>query len=439
VASYHFSVQIIKRSRGQSVIAAAAYRAGSRIQDQESGHVHDYSRRRGVVSSEIVLPSGAAPFLSDRAKLWNLVDRMEGRRDAQLAREINLALPHELDADKRRKLLLSFVQEAFISRGMVADVAIHAPVLEKGDHEHNHHAHILLTLRQATAAGLRPVKTREWNSGKLLAGWRALWAEQQNRALELAGLAVRVDHRTLEAQRGAALARGDKMAAVSLLRRPEIHVGAGERRFPAAKQPVGYPKGRPKPRSERNAAVLAKNAEQARRQLDMWRRALTQQLQKPRRRKIEPSSGSKPSMTPGRADPFNLASDTPVGLAELLRRMGDGITAWEIILHARLTRQADFRGRYLANVLVRDLLSGSGRHRLRLRHMNPPMVPQPLPAAFKPVSHLGRQNRISDLPRHQNQGPPVGKPHDLRGIEQIARSLAHALARIVSHQIDIRL
>jgi hypothetical protein len=117
VASYHFSVQVIQRSQGRSALAAAAYRSGERIKDHQNGLSHDYSRRRGVEYSEILLPAGAARFLGDRETLWNLVERMEGRKDAQLAREINLALPHELDADQRRKLLLNFVREAFVSRG----------------------------------------------------------------------------------------------------------------------------------------------------------------------------------------------------------------------------------------------------------------------------------------------------------------------------------
>jgi MobA/MobL family protein len=102
MASYHFSVQIISRSAGQSSVAAAAYRAGERLKEQRSGKIHDYSKRRGVVSAEILLPRGAANFLGDRSALWSYVERLEGRRDAQLAREINLALPHELDANARR-------------------------------------------------------------------------------------------------------------------------------------------------------------------------------------------------------------------------------------------------------------------------------------------------------------------------------------------------
>jgi ATP-dependent exoDNAse (exonuclease V) alpha subunit len=203
----------------------AAYRAGERLQDIRSGKECDFSRRRGVAHSEILLPEGAAPFLADREKLWNYVERMEARQDAQLAREINFALPHELDAVQRRELVLGFVREAFVSRGMVADVAIHEPVPEKGDDPRNHHAHVMLTMRQATRTGLRPVKTREWNSDALLREWRGQWAGHQNRALERAGHGARVDHRTLERQREDAIARKDRVAAAALDREPEIHIG----------------------------------------------------------------------------------------------------------------------------------------------------------------------------------------------------------------------
>jgi len=225
MASYHLSAQVIQRSKGKSAIAAAAYRSGSRLYDEADKCHHDFSRRRGVVSSEILLPAGAPESLRDRQTLWNLAARMERRDDAQLAREINLALPHELDAIQRRETLLKFVQEAFVDRGMVADVAIHAPVLEKGDDPRNHHAHIMLTLRRATKDGLHRVKTREWNSAELLKHWRALWSAHANRALERAGFLARIDHRTLVVQRHEALRRRDWLSAELLKRSPQVHIG----------------------------------------------------------------------------------------------------------------------------------------------------------------------------------------------------------------------
>lgn len=206
-------------------MAAAAYRAGERLRDERRVVDCNFSRRRGVEWSAVLLPDGAPEWMRDRETLWNYVERIERREDAQLAREINLALPHELGPDQRRETLLAFVQEAFVSRGMVADVAIHSPVLDKGDHPDNHHAHIMLTLRRTTKDGLHRVKTREWNADELLRQWRASWAEHQNRALARAGQSVKVDHRSLVDQHVAAVQRRDRAAAIVLKRPPQIHIG----------------------------------------------------------------------------------------------------------------------------------------------------------------------------------------------------------------------
>lgn len=225
MASYHFAVQVIRRSEGRSAIKAAAYRAGARLKDQRSGEVYDFSRRRGVAHAEVMLPEGAPDWLLDRERLWNTAEAVEKRRDAQLAREINMALPHEVSAAERLELVRTFVREQFVARGMVADIALHEPVLEKGDDPRNFHAHVMLTLRQGVPAGLRAVKTREWNSDALLDEWRAAWSAHQNRLLERAGKRERVDHRTLAAQRAEAQQRGDRARAEVLDREPEIHIG----------------------------------------------------------------------------------------------------------------------------------------------------------------------------------------------------------------------
>lgn len=222
MASYHFSAQIIGRAKGRSAIAAAAYRSGSRLRDEETGQEHDYSRRHGIVHTEILLPQGAAAWLADREKLWNHVHQIERRKDAQLAREFNVALPHELSADERLALVRDFAREHFGKRGMVADLAIHAPT---DNDPRNHHAHIMVTLRKATPSGLYRVKTREWNSDSMLKAWREAWADMQNRALERGRHPARVDHRTLATQQAEARARGDRAAAAALDRAPEIHVG----------------------------------------------------------------------------------------------------------------------------------------------------------------------------------------------------------------------
>lgn len=240
VAIYHFSGQILGRSPrvradgsvrpGSTAAAAAAYRSGSRVRDYRTGDIHDYTRRGGVAHEEIMAPAGAAAWLHDRELLWGTVERMETRKDAQLAREFNMALPHELDAEQRLELVRGFVQRHFVNRGMVADLALHDPQPHLGQNAQNFHAHVMLTLRKATPDGLHPVKTREWNSKELLGVWRAEWALACNQALERAGLGERVDHRTLEAQRDEAVSRNDRARALVLNRLPEIHVGPKARR-----------------------------------------------------------------------------------------------------------------------------------------------------------------------------------------------------------------
>lgn len=244
MAIYHFSGQILSRKAKQNpdgsfrppskAAAAAAYRSGSQVRDYHTGEIHDYSRRGGVAHAEIMVPVGAATWLEDRELLWGTVERMEKREDAQLAREFNMALPHELDAAQRLELVRGFVQRHFVNRGMVADIALHDPVPEQGQNGRNYHAHVMLTMRQATPDGLHPVKTREWNSKELLQVWRAEWALSCNTALERAGQRERIDHRTLVAQRDEAVTRRDFARAAALNRRPEIHVG------PRARQAVRH-------------------------------------------------------------------------------------------------------------------------------------------------------------------------------------------------------
>lgn len=197
MADYRFSAQAISRSKGQSSVASAAYRAGTRLIDERTGEIHDYERKGGVTHSEVMTPEGTPEWMHDRAQLWNAIEAVERRKDAQLAREVQLSLPHELTNDQRQELVRSFVQEQFVNRGMVADVAIHAPS-DKGDLR-NHHSHIMLTMRDLTGDGFGK-KNRDWNNPELLNTWREEWANHQNRALERHGHSSRVDHRSFEAQ-----------------------------------------------------------------------------------------------------------------------------------------------------------------------------------------------------------------------------------------------
>ncbi len=194
MAIYHFSVQILGRSRGHSAIAAAAYRAGVALRDRRSRKLHDYSRKTRVAHSEILAPAKAPAWIFDREELWNRVEAIEKRRDSQVAREINVALPKELPLEDCLELLRGFYREQFVAKGMVADLAVHW--LEK-----NPHAHILLTTRSLDLeTGQFGQKNREWNRKELLEQQREAWARHTNRALEKAGKNERVDHRSFEDQ-----------------------------------------------------------------------------------------------------------------------------------------------------------------------------------------------------------------------------------------------
>lgn len=222
LAIYRFSAQVIGRSSGRSATAAAAYRAGVEILDERTGITHDYTRRSGVDEALILAPESAPSWAQDRAALWNAVESAEKRKDAQLCREVQLALPCELSAEQRRALVVGFVQDQWVSRGMVADVAFHAPDRE-GD-ERNHHAHVMLTMRSVGPEGFGP-KVREWNDKALLEGWREAWQIHANQALELAGRSERIDHRPLTAQRADALQAGALGRADALDRLAEPKLG----------------------------------------------------------------------------------------------------------------------------------------------------------------------------------------------------------------------
>jgi hypothetical protein len=202
MAIYHLRASMISRSQGRSATAAIAYRVAERIEDRRTGLVFDYAKRGGVDHTEILAPDHAPDWVRDRSELWNRVEESETRKNSQVAREVRVALPAELTHDERVALVRDFVQEQFVDRGMVADIALHAPGRE-GD-ERNHHAHILLTTREVGAEGFT-AKNRDWNKVEVLEGWREAWARDSNAALERAGIKDRVDHRTLVAQRDEAL------------------------------------------------------------------------------------------------------------------------------------------------------------------------------------------------------------------------------------------
>ncbi len=206
MAIYHLAMKPISRSSGRSAVAAAAYRASEKLTNERDGQTHDFTARRGVEHTEIVLPEGVnAEWAQDRATLWNAAEFAEARKDARVAREVEVALPHELTPEQRLALTREFAQGLADRYGVAVDFAIHSP---HGDTDvRNHHAHILLTTRKVEREGFGEKSEMELENKKLIAlglptshdqlrDIRLDWEDRANRHLAMAGLDLRIDHRS---------------------------------------------------------------------------------------------------------------------------------------------------------------------------------------------------------------------------------------------------
>lgn len=220
---FHCPIKIISRNKGRSAVAASAYISASRLENTWDGTTHDYTRKRHVIYTEVMLPAHAPPEYADRSVLWNSVEWNEKKRDAQLARTLELALPAELTHDQNIALIRRFVQETFVDKGMCADVAFH----DKGDG--NPHVHIMLTMRAIQEDGHWTPKSRlvydldaagnrisarqkgrwkthkentvDWDDRGNAERWRAAAADAINEALREAGFTQSfVDHRSYKRQ-----------------------------------------------------------------------------------------------------------------------------------------------------------------------------------------------------------------------------------------------
>lgn len=219
MAIYHLSTKIISRSKGKSSIASSAYRSGEKLYNKRDGLIHDYTKRKDVIYKEIFKPINAPNWVLDREQLWNEVEQIEKSKNSQLAREIDIALPIELNEKERIELLREYVIDNFSNKGMVADVVIH----DKKDG--NPHSHIILTMRPFEENGewgakakkeyildkngnktyskngnakSRKIETTNWNKKETLEHWREQWAIYVNKALEKANRKERIDHRSYE-------------------------------------------------------------------------------------------------------------------------------------------------------------------------------------------------------------------------------------------------
>ena len=221
MAIYHLCIKIISRGKGKSAVAASAYRSGEKIKNEYDGIVHDFTRKGGIAHTEILLPQNAPQEFVNRSILWNSVEKIEKSKNSQLAREIEVALPKELDREKQIELIREYVKENFVKVGMCADIALH----DKNDG--NPHCHILLTMRplnEDTTWGAkskkeyildengekvklkngnyktRKINTTDWNEQDKAEEWRKAWADITNKYLEENSIQDKVDHRSYQRQ-----------------------------------------------------------------------------------------------------------------------------------------------------------------------------------------------------------------------------------------------
>ena len=221
MAIYHLSIKIISRGKGKSAVAASAYRSGEKIKNEYDRVVHDFTRKGGIAHTEILLPQNAPQEFLDRGTLWNSVEKIEKSKNSQLAREIEIALPKELNREKQIELVREYVKENFVKVGMCADIALH----DKNDG--NPHAHILLTMRPLNEDKTwgakskkeyildengekvklkngnyktRKINTVDWNEQDKAEHWRKAWADITNKYLEENNIQDKVDHRSYQRQ-----------------------------------------------------------------------------------------------------------------------------------------------------------------------------------------------------------------------------------------------
>ena len=226
IALFHFHVTQIKRSAGQSAVAAAAYRAGEKLHSEYYGEISDYTRKGGVICSEILLPSHAPPEYADRETLWNAVEKAERGKKAQLAYSFDIALQNEFSMQENIDLARQFLLDNFVSRGMVTDFAVHQSDKEDGSIS-NPHFHVMCPIRPIELDGrwgnkqrreyvldehgervldeagnyvFNAISTTDWGKPETLEAWRHAWAEMCNAKFAEKGFDCRIDHRSFARQ-----------------------------------------------------------------------------------------------------------------------------------------------------------------------------------------------------------------------------------------------
>ncbi|MCD8150356.1 MAG: MobA/MobL family protein [Clostridiales bacterium] len=255
MALYHFHVTQIKRSRGHSAVASAAYRAGEKLHSERYGEYSDYTRKGGVIFSEILLSPQAPREYEDRETLWNAVEKAEKRPDAQLAYSFDFAFQNEFTLEENIDLARRFMEENFLSRGMTVDYAIHEPDREPGGIP-NPHIHVMAPIRPINSDGtwgnkqkkipvldengkrvwdekykrwrFTAVPTTDWGSPETLEEWRKNWCDLCNAKFEEKGLDVRIDWRSYERQGVDLLAQVHEGPAVRAMEKKGVRTNKGD-------------------------------------------------------------------------------------------------------------------------------------------------------------------------------------------------------------------
>ena len=227
MALYHFSVKQVSRGKGQTVVNSAAYISGQKLYNDYYGQTHDYTKKSGVVFTEILTPEYVPERLSDRETLWNEVEQIEKSKRAQLAYSFDIALQNELTLDENIELAREFCWEQFVARGMIVDLAVHEGKSKNEDEPDNPHFHVLAPIRPFTEEGswgnkqkreyvldedgnrikdakgkdiFNAVSTTGWNDPELLKEWRRAWTEKVNEKFRECHMAARIDHRSYKEQ-----------------------------------------------------------------------------------------------------------------------------------------------------------------------------------------------------------------------------------------------
>ena len=277
MALYHFHVGQVKRSAGQSVIESAAYRAGEQLYSERYGEYSDYIRKGGVVYTEILLPPHAPRVYADRQTLWNAVEAAERGKNAQLAYSFDIALQNEFTLDENIALARRFLLDNFVSRGMIADFAVHQP--DKAGGIENPHVHVLCPIRPLNPDGtwgakqrrvyradgkFDAVPTTDWGRTETLEEWRKAWATLCNAKFKDKGLECRIDHRSYE--------------KLGIDQAPTVHKGVAVRQMEA--RGIATDKGE-RNRWIRSANTMLRTLREKIKALTGWLEELRAELDKP--------------------------------------------------------------------------------------------------------------------------------------------------------------